>query len=178
MIDLSNAQRKRVTILTSYSDLTKEEKNEIFKEIIKDHYQYPRNHQLTDELEYYNVHLKNPSCGDDLTVQVRIKDNFIDDIRQVGDGCSICCASASMMSEICTGLSIDMAEDKIQQFKNMVSGEKYDEEILGDAISLQGVVKVPPRIKCSTLSWLALERALKQEEKNMSLSTEDGETFN
>ena len=176
-IDLLNAVKRQVIILTSYSDLSKEEQNEIFKEIIKDHYQYPRNHVLCDKPEYYHVHLKNPSCGDDLTVQVSIVDNKITDIRQKGDGCSICCASASMMSEICCGDDIATAEKKIDEFKKMVRGEQYDMEILSEAISLQGVVKVPPRIKCSTLAWLALEKALMQEEKVLSLSTEDGEEF-
>ena len=151
------------------------EDQEIFKDIIKDHYQYPRHHVLTEDPDYYTVHLKNPSCGDDLTVQVLFEGDRIKDIRQKGEGCSICCSSASMMSEICLNHTVHEAAQKVQDFRQMVSGEAYDPENLGEALALNGVVKVPPRIKCATLAWLALDQAMKQEAKQLNLSTEDGE---
>lgn len=163
--------------MISYSELPEDEAKELFKEIIKDHCQYPRQRGLKEGTEYYNVHLKNPSCGDDLTVQVAFDGERIKDIRQEGEGCSICCASASMMAETCMHDTIEVAGQKIRAFRRMVSGEPYEGELLGEAVSLQGVVKVPPRIKCATLSWLALERALEQEEKMQSFSTEDGEAL-
>jgi len=140
-----------------YSD----KKEQLYRDIILDHYNRPRNRGLIDDNAYTSVHLKNPSCGDDLIVQVKQEADKITDVRFMGDGCAICCASASMMSENLKGKSSGEAKTVIQQFYAMVSGQKdFAEDVLDEAVSLQGVAKLPPRIKCASLGYKAIEQLL------------------
>lgn len=140
-----------------YSD----SKEQWFRDIIMDHYQMPRNKGLVDDKNYKTVHLKNPSCGDDLIVQVKLIDNKIVDIRFDGSGCAICCSSASIMSENIKNRTVEEARAIINNFSAMVSGKTdFDEKLLQEAVSLQGVAKLPPRIKCATLSYKALQQIL------------------
>lgn len=132
----------------------------LFKEIIQEHYKNPRNKGLKDEPGYVNVHFRNPSCGDDLTVQVKAEGERIVDIRHQGTGCAICCSSASVMSELLKAKSLDEAFAIIKEFKLMVSAEPFNEELLDEAVAFQGVAQLPPRIKCATLAWLACEEGL------------------
>lgn len=135
---------------------------QLFRQIIMDHYRNPRNKGLRDDPGFVTVHFQNPSCGDDLTVQVKVDGERIQEIRQDGEGCSICCSSASMMSELLTAKTISEAIRIIDQFKMMVKSEPYDEEMIGDAVSLQGVSHLPQRVKCATIGWLACEQALNE----------------
>jgi nitrogen fixation NifU-like protein len=140
-----------------YSD----NKEQLYRDIILDHYNRPRNRGLVDATSYEMVHLKNPSCGDDLIVQIKRTGERIDDIRFTGEGCAICCASASMMSENLKGKTTREAKAIIAAFYAMVSGsEDIAEDILEEAISLQGVAKLPPRIKCASLGYKATEQIL------------------
>lgn len=134
----------------------------LFRQILMDHTQNPRNKGLLEEAGYVTCHLKNPSCGDDITVQVKLDADGqrLDDVRQAGSGCSICCSSTSMMTELLKAATVSEAEYLIEQFKNMVTAEAYDEEALGEAIALQGVARLQPRVKCATLGWLAAEQAI------------------
>ena len=132
----------------------------LFKEIIQEHYKNPRNKGLKDEPGYVNVHFRNPSCGDDLTVQVKAEGERIVDICHQGTGCAICCSSASVMSELLKAKSLDEAFAIIKEFKLMVSAEPFNEELLDEAVAFQGVAQLPPRIKCATLAWLACEEGL------------------
>lgn len=135
--------------------------NEVFyRQIIMDHYQLPRNKGLIGESGYTIVHLKNPSCGDDLMIQVKIEDSTITDIHYEGTGCAICCASSSMLTEQVKGKSTEEALEYLQAFSQMMVGGAIDEDVLGEAIALQGVAKLPPRIKCATLGHKALEQAI------------------
>lgn len=139
----------------SYSD------NEIlFRQIIMDHYQYPKNKGLVDDAGYIRVHLKNPSCGDDLVLQVKLVDDIIEDIRFEGTGCAICCSSASMLTSSVKGTSTTDALAFLHAFSDMMIGKNIDDTVLGEAIALQGTAKLPPRIKCATLSHKALERVI------------------
>ncbi|GBU11256.1 iron-sulfur cluster assembly scaffold protein NifU [Erysipelotrichaceae bacterium] len=140
----------------SYSD-----KEQWYRQIIMDHYNLPRNKGLVDSESYTTVHLKNPSCGDDLKIQIELVGDIITDIRYEGSGCAICCSSASMLTENVKNKSVQAAEKIISNFSLMITGQLgYDEDILGEAISLQGVAHLPPRIKCATLGYKALERLL------------------
>lgn len=139
---------------------------QLMKEIIVDHYQNPRHSVLVDNSDYLTVRLKNPSCGDDLTIQVLFRHDspheriFIEDIRQSGSGCSICCASASMMAELCSAEEVTVVSDIVSNFSHMIQGETFDAELLGEAQALQGISKVIPRIKCANLAWQACSRAV------------------
>lgn len=146
---------------------------QMFRQIIMDHYKSPRFKGLVSGEGFVNIHLKNPSCGDDMRVQTKIVDGRIAEIHHDGSGCSICCASASMMAQLVNGESIEQAVAKKQAFYDMVMGHGIDEELLDEAISLQGVAKLPPRIKCATLGWKAFEQTLSSE----NVEQEEGVTI-
>ncbi|MBE3562483.1 Fe-S cluster assembly sulfur transfer protein SufU [Hydrogenibacillus sp. N12] len=135
----------------------------LYREIILDHYKHPRKRGTLEGPGVLAVELKNPSCGDRITLYVRREDDRLAAVRFVGEGCSISMSSASMMSALVEGKTADEAEALAQAFFRLVQGEPLDpatEEALGDAVALQGVHQFPVRIKCATLAWKALERAL------------------
>ncbi|MBM3450006.1 MAG: SUF system NifU family Fe-S cluster assembly protein [Armatimonadetes bacterium] len=132
---------------------------ELYREIILDHYQHPRNRGRLDGAEI-KIEGANPSCGDEISLYARLRDGRIEDVRFEGHGCSISQASASMMTQQMKGKTLPEARALIGDFKGMMRGQAPHEEALGDLIALQGVRKFPVRIKCATLSWVALERGL------------------
>jgi nitrogen fixation NifU-like protein len=152
---------------------------DLYREIILDHYRNPRNR---GELPIPPAHAEtgfNPLCGDEITLYLQLNGDCVDDIKLTGQGCSISQSSASMMSMAVKGKSLAEARATIRKFKAMMSiheqrldgaddgsdddsGDSEDEvEVsLGDLEALQGVVKFPVRIKCATLSWNTLAQAL------------------
>ena len=133
----------------------------LYRQVIMEHYKYPKNKGLVDDASYLTIHLNNPSCGDELTVQLKVEDNLITDIKHQGTGCSICCSSASVMSQTLKHRNVDDAMSVIGQFYELIKGYPYNPEILkGDAIVYQGVSQFPARIKCATLGWKAVEKGL------------------
>jgi len=101
----------------------------------------------------------NPLCGDELLLTVRLRDGRVEDARFEGRGCSISQASTSMMTEVIKGKTIEEVRVLVAQFKGMMHGQEAAAD-LGDLAALQGVRKFPVRIKCATLSWVALEQGL------------------
>ena len=133
----------------------------LYRSVIMDHYKHPKNKGLVNDQNYLTVHLNNPTCGDDLIVQLLVKDNKIIDLRQQGKGCSICCASASIASELLKDKVISQAQHIIQTYYDMLTGQEIkDKSILEDAIAFEGVGQFPARIKCATLAWKAYEKGL------------------
>ena len=131
--------------------------NDLYRQVIMDHYKSPRNKGLKEGEGYHNLRLKNPSCGDDVTIQAKLENGVITSIRHEGSGCSICCSSASVMSEVLKGKTIEEAKAIIEDFYSLIKGEEVkDEEALEDAIAYQGVANFPARVKCATISWRAL----------------------
>jgi nitrogen fixation protein NifU and related proteins len=128
-----------------------------YKEIVLDHFQRPRNrHELADaDLE---EHIDNPLCGDHVTVYAKLQDGAIEELSFIGRGCSISQASASMLTEQLTGAGREEAEEKIEAFLEMMRTEEREE--LGELAALKGVVETPNRIRCATLAWEAMRRAL------------------
>ncbi|XMB67422.1 SUF system NifU family Fe-S cluster assembly protein [Mycoplasmatota bacterium zrk1] len=138
--------------------------NNLYRQVIMDHYKNPRNKGLVDDANYKKFHVKNPSCGDDITVQTKVADGTIQDVKHDGTGCSICCSSASVMSETLMGKKVTEAEDIIDNYYNMIKGKEYDEDLdMGDAIVYSGVANFPARVKCATVAWQAAEESLKNE---------------
>lgn len=136
---------------------------QLYRQVIMDNYKNPKNKGLILNPDYVNVHLKNPSCGDDMHVCCKVENNVIKDIRHDGHGCSICCSSASVMSGLLKGKQVDEANEIINDFYEMVKGnEIIDEERMDEAIAYKSVSQFPARIKCATLAWKAIEEALKQ----------------
>jgi len=143
---------------------------QLYRQVIMDHYKYPKNKGLIANTDYLTIHLNNPSCGDEMTVQLYMKNNLITDIRHQGTGCSICCSSASVMSVTLKNHTSEEALSIIKEFYELIKGYPYNTDILkGDAIVYQGVAQFPARIKCATLAWKAIEQGLikmKEEQPN------------
>ncbi len=139
--------------------------NTLYRTVIMDHYKNPKNKGLKNTDPYHLVHLTNPSCGDDMRVEIVVQDGKVIDVRQDGKGCSICLSSASVMSELLIGKTVEEAKDIIQSFYSMVKGEELpNEDKLEEAIAYKGVRDFPARIKCATLAWKCVERAIDEVE--------------
>ena len=154
---------------------------DLYREIILDHYRSPRNRGELDTPPAHRTEGFNPLCGDEIVVFVQLDDAdkgddaVISDIRIGGQGCSISQSSASMMSAAVKGHTVAEVRDLTKSFKAMMSiheeglegGDAVDEtdpgELkLGDLEALRGVVKFPVRIKCATLSWNTLAQNLEE----------------
>jgi nitrogen fixation protein NifU and related proteins len=136
--------------------------DELYRRVIMDHYQKPRNRGRIED-DAVTIDLNNPTCGDRVSVQMRVKDGTIEEAKFLGEGCSISLASASMMTEAVRGLKVEEALRLVDLFSEMMQGKDVDFEQfpLEDIEALSGVSKFPARIKCATLAWKALEKGLK-----------------
>lgn len=136
----------------------------LYRQVIMDNYKNPKNKGLKDEEGYQTLHLNNPSCGDEITIQIKEVDGKIVDVRQDGRGCSICCSSASVMTESLIGLNKNDANKMIENFLHMVMDEGFDDEMdMGEAIVYQGVRQFPARVKCASLAWKAAGKIINEE---------------
>jgi len=134
--------------------------DDIYKEVILDHYKNPRNKREMPDAER-SCSRNNPLCGDEITVFVHEEDGKVAGVSFVGQGCSISQSSASMMTEAVIGKTVEEAEALIRDFRGMMAGEvDPTEDEFGDLIALKGVVKYPIRIKCAVLAWDVLQEAL------------------
>lgn len=139
--------------------------NELYRAVIMDHYKNPKNKGVLKQDFYHFVHLNNPSCGDDMNVEVDIENGIIKDIHQDAKGCSISCSSASVMTDVLIGKTVEEAKKIIGDFYQLVLGNSPEnEEELGEAIAYMGVKDFPARIKCATLAWKAIEKAIDEVE--------------
>ena len=134
--------------------------NDLYGELVVEHKRAPRNFGTLDS-PTHRSRGHNPQCGDDLEVQLQVEDGRLRDIRYHGQGCAICIASASMMSEAVKGRTIAEAEQLRQRFRAVLIGQREPEPAeLGKLVSLAGVRRYPARIKCALLAWHALMHAL------------------
>jgi nitrogen fixation NifU-like protein len=138
--------------------------DELYKEIILDHYKRPRNkRELVGAA--LTCSANNPLCGDEITVYANLDDGAISEISFTGAGCSISQSSASMMTEAVAGKPVEEAMALAADFRAMMAGElEPAEEGFGDLVALKGVVKYPIRIKCAVLAWDTLQEALEDGE--------------
>jgi nitrogen fixation NifU-like protein len=153
---------------------------DLYREIILDHYRNPRNRGELETPPAHRVEGFNPLCGDEIVVYVDVEDGTIADIKIGGQGCSISQSSASMMSSAVKGKTVEEARELTRAFKALMTIHESrldggdgsgtdtptpDPEVkLGDLEALQGVVKFPVRIKCATLSWNTLGQGLDEVE--------------
>src|SRR5688572_16961482 len=148
---------------------------DLYREIILDHYRTPRNRgELPPPAAHAVGH--NPLCGDEIDVYLQIEDGVVTDVKVGGQGCSISQSSASMMSQAVKGKTLTEVRALVRRFKGMMTIDTDDLQVpddvseldgstdepvkLGDLEALQGVVKFPVRIKCATLAWNTLLDAL------------------
>ena len=135
--------------------------DDLYREVILDHYSHPRNKGELPDPDI-KVEGANPLCGDELSIFVKLDGGRVADVRFTGRGCSISQASASMMTEQIKGKTIEEARALAARFKGMMQGQAIDEDEMGDLAALQGVRKFPVRVKCATLSWVALEQGIEE----------------
>ena len=126
---------------------------ELIREVIMDHYEYPRNKKLKNDPEYTRVNLDSESCIDNIDLEVKIEDGIIKDICFDGVACTISTASTSIMSELLKDKSVEEAKVIIENYVNMLHGNEYDEDLLEEANAFVNTGKQANRIKCATLSW-------------------------
>ena len=142
------------------------ENRNFYNEILTEHNIHPEfKHDLPDA----NIELEgvNPSCGDDITLQLRVKDGVIEDAGFIGSGCAISQASASLMIDLVKGRPVEEARRLIGLYFDMIKGKITPEQLddLEDVAALQGIAHVPARVKCAALAWHTLEEALDGEGK-------------
>src|SRR5690606_25424676 len=136
----------------------------MYQEIILDHYKNPHGRGLREPFdgESYQV---NPTCGDELQLRVRLDGEQVADVAYTGQGCSISQASASVLTDLVVGRSVDEALSKLAAFTELVKGRgkvEPDEDVLEDGVAFAGVAKYPARVKCALLGWMAFKAALVQ----------------
>lgn len=139
--------------------------DQLYRQVIMDHYKNPRNKGVLEEGSL-TVNMNNPTCGDRIQLTMKVDDGTVADAKFEGEGCSISMSSASMMTQVIKGKTVEDAMKLTEIFSDMIQGKEYDDQMdLGDIEALQGVSKFPARIKCATLAWKALEKGLANKEE-------------
>jgi nitrogen fixation NifU-like protein len=137
---------------------------DLYRDIIMEHYRYPRGHQHLDKPDIKNQGF-NPACGDEIDIELEMDGDRVKDISVDCVGCAISVASGSMLAEVIEGKTIPEVKKIARVIKAMLKGEEINEDIdLGDLEALEGVKKFPVRIKCALLSWTTLIDAIEAHE--------------
>ena len=136
---------------------------QMYQEVILDHYKHPQHAGLREPFDA-QVHHVNPSCGDELTLRVRLNDDHtvVQDVSYDAVGCSISQASTSVMAEEIVGKPVAEAMAKLAEFERMITSRGKvdgDEDLIGDGVAFAGVSKNPARVKCALLGWKAFQAA-------------------
>ena len=135
----------------------------LYQEVILDLARRPHAKGLEDGAAA-SSHQVNPTCGDEVTLQVHLDGDRIDRIRWSGDGCAISQASASILADLSPGLTRADLTERIDAFRTAMRSKgriEPDEDLLGDAVVLGGVSRYTARVKCAMLAWVAAEDALR-----------------
>ncbi|MBO0828958.1 MAG: SUF system NifU family Fe-S cluster assembly protein [Streptosporangiales bacterium] len=145
----------------------------LYQEIILDHYRHPHNKGLREPYDA-EVHHVNPTCGDEVTLRVRLDGDKVVDVSYDSLGCSISQASASVMTDLVVGKDVEEANEVHQAFLELMQSRgagEPDEEVLEDAVAFAGVSRYPARIKCALLGWMAWKDAVARTMDNVSEAT-------
>lgn len=134
--------------------------DDLYRRVIMDHYKNPRNRGNFEEGNV-SIDLANPTCGDKITLQMKVEGGRVTAARYQGEGCSISMSSASMMTEAVKGKTFEEALKLAEDFSSMMKGAACEFEY-EDIEALSGVNKFPARIKCATLAWNALRKGIEQ----------------
>lgn len=133
----------------------------LYQEVILDHYKNPQNKKLNPNFDA-QVHHINPSCGDEITLNVTLDGQTVKSVSWEGVGCSISQASVSILTDLLIGKELTQAQVIADSFMHLMQSkgtEKGDENLLEDAVALAGVSQYPARIKCALLGWMAFKDA-------------------
>lgn len=140
------------------------ELDSLYQEVILDHYKSPKHKGLSEQKDV-QVHHNNPSCGDEVTLNLVMDHQVVKDISWDGVGCSISMASTSVMSELLIGKNYQDAIKILDAFVELMQSKGKavgDEDLLEDGVAFSGVSKFPARIKCALLGWMAFKDASTQ----------------
>lgn len=141
---------------------------DVYTELIAEESRNPENrHHLSHPTHCERGH--NPSCGDEITLELEVKDGKIADASFTGMGCAISQASTSLMINLIKGQPVEKAQSLADMFIKMIKGEITDDgelEELEDAVALKSISHMPARVKCAVLSWHTLDAALQKEQEN------------
>ena len=154
--------------------------DDMYREIILDHYRAPRGKKPVDKADISSGG-QNPSCGDEIEMEIEMSDGNVKDIHVNCKGCAISVASGSILAEAVKGRSFDEVQKLAEVVRKMLKGESAEiPEEFGDIDSLKGVRKFPVRIKCALLAWLTLIEGLKNyrngdQTARTMVSTEDSD---
>ncbi len=154
--------------------------DEMYRDIILEHYRYPRGKKPIDKVDVSTAG-KNPSCGDEIDVELQVENDIIKNIHVDCKGCAISVASASMLAELVKDKPLDEVIENAEIVRKMLKGEEENlPEEFGDIVTLKGVRKFPVRIKCALLAWLTLLEGIKNFQngdgrRNQIVSTEEQE---
>ena len=139
---------------------------DLYQEIILDHYRHPQGRGLREPFEA-QVHHVNPTCGDEIDLRLHLEERdgtpYVADVSYEGQGCSISQASASVLYDSVIGQPLPDALAALDRFQEMVQSKgdiAGDEETMGDAVAFAGVAKYPARVKCALLPWMAWKDAV------------------
>ncbi len=127
------------------------------RQLIMDHYEYPRNHKLFEDGKYLEKHMDSESCIDDIKVQLKIEDDIIVGVAFDGIACTISTASTSIMSELLMNKTLEEAELIISEYNKMLREEEFNEDILESAVIFKNVSRQANRIMCATIGWDAAQ---------------------
>ena len=140
----------------------------LYQEIILDHYKHPHGAGLRDPFDA-EVHHVNPTCGDEVTLRVRLEgageDAVVQDVSYDALGCSISQASVSVLTDLVVGKPVKDALTVHESFLELMQGRgsvEPDEDVLEDGVAFAGVAKFPARVKCALLGWMAWKDATTQ----------------
>src|ERR1700677_3102820 len=144
--------------------------DDLYREIILDHYRSPRNRGELTSPPAHRVEGFNPLCGDEVVVYLEVQDGVLTDIKMTGHGCSISQSSSSLMTAAVKGKPLEDVQSTIATFKNLMTATPAssddatidDLRTLGELAALAGVAKFPVRIKCATLAWNTLSQGLQE----------------
>jgi len=143
---------------------------DLYQQVIMDHKKNPRNfREITDA--NHMAHGNNPLCGDALVVYVKLNGEIIEDVSFQGSGCAISVASASLMTEILKGKTLEQAQTLYDNVHRALTGEEEGGELAGKLEVLGGVKEFPARVKCATLSWHTVHAAV-DNDHDISITTE------
>jgi nitrogen fixation NifU-like protein len=143
---------------------------DLYQQVIMDHKKNPRNFREIADANHM-AHGNNPLCGDALVVYAKLKDGVIEDVSFQGSGCAISVASASLMTEILKGKTMEEAETLYDNVHKALTGEEGGGELAGKLEVLAGVKEFPARVKCATLSWHTVHAAM-DSDHDVSITTE------
>lgn len=140
----------------------------LVRQVIMDHYEYPRNKGLKEDEHYHEAHMASDSCIDDIKVQLKVSDGVIEDARFDGIACTISTASTSILTDLVIGKTIQEANEILTNYRDMIFEHEHNDDILEEAVVFENVSKQANRINCALIGANGIKQLLDEIEKEGS----------